>query len=104
MPAQANRLHDWMQRASTMQAQVMEAQARLNEAETTASSGGVALTLAATGELRDIQIDREALGDPTELRRLILLVHGQAIADIQQMARNMLAPFQQLAGEIVNET
>ena len=83
--------------AQLMQQQVMDAQARLGEAEVTGTAGGglVTATVSGAGELLGLQISREAVDpDDTEtLADLVVAAVRAANEQAQQLAADTMGPF-----------
>lgn len=100
MPTKPDGFEQWMQQANAVQAQLVQARSRLVDAEVTASSGRVTLSLSATGDLRDIRIDLDTVDDVAELQQQILAAHAEATAAIHEMARDMIRPIQDLVGGV----
>jgi DNA-binding protein YbaB len=100
--AQQNDLDAWIKQAGALQASILQARVRLQEAEVTGTAGAGAVTvrLGATGELRDIRIDPAATGDLPALQRHIVAAHAQALADARQLTNDMMAALNELMGRM----
>jgi DNA-binding protein YbaB len=93
-------IEKWMQQASTIQAQLIEARSRLMEAEVAGISGDVTVSLGANGDLRDIRIDRDVVDDVAQLRRDIMAAHERANLAVREMAEDIMRPVQNLVGDM----
>ena len=85
-----------LQQAQQMQADYMQAQQELQEAEVTASSGGglVSATVSGEGELKGVKIDPEAV-DPEDvetLEDLVLAAVQAATEDAKRIAAEKMGP------------
>nr|WP_233163666.1 YbaB/EbfC family nucleoid-associated protein [Glycomyces salinus] len=85
-----------LQQAQQMQADYMQAQEELQEAEVTASAGGglVSATVTGDGELKGVKIDPKAV-DPEDvetLEDLILAAVQAATEDAKRMASEKMGP------------
>jgi nucleoid-associated protein EbfC len=90
-------MHQLLAQAQAMQQQVMDAQARLAEAEVTGTAGGglVTATVSGTGELKALVIDPKAVDpDDTEtLADLVVAAVRAANEQAQELAADIMGPF-----------
>lgn len=80
-----------MQQMQAMQKKMDELQAEINEMETTATSGGGAVTVTVTGtkEIKDIQIKPEVI-DPDDaemLQDLIMVAVNEALRQMEEISQ-----------------
>jgi DNA-binding protein YbaB len=87
---------DWVQRAFALRDGLAAAASNMNTTEVTRSSGGVTVTLAASGELRSIRVDPKVLGSAAEVERHTMCAHQEAHQAIRQLAEDMMAPVRDL--------
>nr|WP_100447647.1 YbaB/EbfC family nucleoid-associated protein [Glycomyces xiaoerkulensis] len=85
-----------LQQAQQMQADYMQAQEELQEAEVTASAGGglVSATVSGDGDLKSVKIDREAV-DPEDvetLEDLVVAAVQAATEDAKRIAEEKMGP------------
>jgi DNA-binding protein YbaB len=83
---------DWMERVFALRDGLATAASNMTTAEVTRSSGGVTVTLAASGELRSIRVDPKVLSSAAELERHTMRAHQEAHQAIRQMAEEMMGP------------
>ena len=81
-----------MQQMQAMQRKIDELQDEINEMETSASSGGGAVTVIVTGkkEIKDIQIKPEVV-DPDDiemLQDLIMVAANEALRQMEEISSN----------------
>ena len=86
-----------MAQMQAMQRQMEEIQAQIDEMETTATSGGGAVTVTVTGkkELKDIQIQPEAC-DPDDvemLQDLIIAAANEALRQMEEISQSEMGKF-----------
>ena len=80
-----------MQQMQAMQKKIDELQAEINEMETTATSGGGAVTVTVSGtkEIKDIQIKPEVI-DPDDaemLQDLIMVAVNEALRQMEEISQ-----------------
>ena len=85
------------QGGGNMQKQMEEIQSQINEMETSASSGGGAVTVTVVGtkEIKDIQIKPEVV-DPDDvemLQDLILVAANEALRQMEEISQNEMGKF-----------
>ncbi len=90
---------DWVQRASALRDGLVTAAADMNTAEVTRSSGGVTVTLAASGELRSIRVEPRVLSSAAEVERHTMRAHQEAHQVIRQMAEDMMGPVRDMVAQ-----
>lgn len=86
-----------MAQMQAVQKQMEEIQSQINEMETSASSGGgaVTVTVAGTKEIKDIQIKPEVV-DPDDvemLQDLILVAANEALRQMEEISQNEMGKF-----------
>lgn len=91
----AGNMQKQMQQVQAMQRKMDEMQAEINEMETTASSGGgaVTVTVAGTKEIKDIQIKPEVV-DPDDvemLQDLILVATNEALRQMEEISQSEMS-------------
>lgn len=93
----AGNMQKQMQQMQAMQRKMDEVQAEINEMETTATSGGGAVTVTVTGakEIKDIQIKPEVV-DPDDvemLQDLVLAAANEALRQMEEISQNEMNKF-----------
>ncbi len=86
-----------MAQMQAMQRKMDEIQAEIDEMETTATSGGGAVTITVTGkkEIKDIQIQPEAC-DPDDvemLQDLIMAAANEALRQMEEISQSEMSKF-----------
>ena len=86
-----------MAQMQAVQKQMEEIQSQINEMETSASSGGGAVTVTVVGtkEIKDIQIKPEVV-DPDDvemLQDLILVAANEALRQMEEISQNEMGKF-----------
>jgi len=97
--AQAAQQPEWLRRAIAVRDEVAAAAMNLNTTEVVRRSGGVTVTLCATGELRGIRIDPAAPTRAAELERHIMAAHQEAHQEIRRLAMGMMEPLRGMVAE-----
>jgi len=87
---------DWVQRVFALRDGLAAAAVNMNTTEVSRSSGGVTVTLAASGELRSVRVDPALLGSVAELERHLMGAHQQAHQAIRQLAEEMIGPVREM--------
>lgn len=91
-----------MAQMQAVQKQMEEVQAQINEMETSASSGGGAVTVTVSGakEIKDIAIKPEVV-DPDDvemLQDLILVAANEALRQMEEISQNEMGKFTSALG------
>ncbi len=86
-----------MAQMQAVQKQMEEVQAQINEMETSASSGGGAVTVTVNGakEIKDIQIKPEVV-DPDDvemLQDLVLVAANEALRQMEEISQGEMSKF-----------
>ncbi len=94
----------YLSQLETLQDQLQQAGAALAETEVTgiAGEGAVRVTLAASGQLRELRLDPRVVdrNDVARLERLIMEAHADASDGIQGLAAGLAAPLSNLAATL----
>lgn len=91
----AGNIQKQMQQMQQMQRKMDELQSEINEMETTATSGGGAVTVTVSGakEIKDIKIKPEAI-DPEDvemLQDLIIVAVNEALRQMEEISQNEMS-------------
>jgi DNA-binding protein YbaB len=105
MGAAVAQQHDqdaWLAQAGVVQQSLLQARARLQEAEVTgtAGAGAVNLRLSVSGELREIRLDPSATDDVAQLQRHILAAHAQAFDEARKLTQEMVGSLNEVVARL----
>jgi DNA-binding protein YbaB len=91
---------DWLQRAAAMRDGLANTASSMDTTEFTRSSGGVTLTMTASGTMLSVKVDPRLIKDPAALERDLIGAHRQVQDAIKAIAENMMAPLRNMVTQL----